>query len=169
MNALALRFLVGAVLLGSGLGAWLAWEWQATRYERQLSEQAMSCLQARELASKAAIDQQTAEQARRRALEIRLQNSDATLHKELSDAQDSQVRLRDRLATADLRLSVLLATPSDAAGLPAAPDPGGVVHGGTRAELDRAAAQRIVAITDEGDWGLIALKACQAYVRESTF
>ncbi|MFP3500120.1 lysis protein, partial [Pseudomonas sp. SIMBA_059] len=31
-----------------------------------------------------------------------------------------------------------------------------------------AHAQRIIAITDDGDRGLIALQACQAYVREVT-
>ncbi|KTC16371.1 lysis system i-spanin subunit Rz [Pseudomonas viridiflava] len=169
MNGLDLRFVLLAVVVGSGLGGWLAWEWQATRYEQQLSEQAMACLQERELASRAVSDWQTAEQARRRALEVRLQNSDTTLHKELSDAQTSQVRLRDRLATADLRLSVLLATPSGGAGVSAATDSGRVVHGGPRAELDPTAAQRIVAIADDGDQGLIALKACQAYVREIAF
>lgn len=45
---------------------------------------------------------------------------------------------------------------------------GGVVDGVLRAQLDPAHARRIVAITDEGDRGLIALKACQAYVREVT-
>jgi hypothetical protein len=43
-----------------------------------------------------------------------------------------------------------------------------VVHGGTRARLDPAHAQRIIRITDAGDQGLIALAACQAYVREVT-
>jgi hypothetical protein len=40
-----------------------------------------------------------------------------------------------------------------------------MVHGGARARLDPAHAQRIIAITDEGDRGMIALAACQAYVR----
>jgi len=43
---------------------------------------------------------------------------------------------------------------------------GGVVHGAVRAQLDRAHAQLIVAITDSGHQGLIALQASQAYVRE---
>jgi len=43
---------------------------------------------------------------------------------------------------------------------------GGVVHGGARAQLDPAHAQRIVGITDAGDQGLIALAACQAYIQE---
>lgn len=42
----------------------------------------------------------------------------------------------------------------------------GVVHGGARAELDPAAAQRIVGITGDGDQGLIALAACQSYVKD---
>lgn len=40
-----------------------------------------------------------------------------------------------------------------------------VVHAALRARLDPAHAQRIIAITDAGDRGLIALQACQAYVR----
>ncbi|WP_301842743.1 hypothetical protein U9R80_16720 [Pseudomonas sp. JQ170C] len=45
---------------------------------------------------------------------------------------------------------------------------GVVVHGVARGELVPAAAQRIVAIAGDGDQGLIALQACQAYVREVT-
>ncbi|MGY2365602.1 lysis protein, partial [Pseudomonas azotoformans] len=44
----------------------------------------------------------------------------------------------------------------------------GVVHAARRAQLDPAHAQRIIAITDAGDQGLIALRACQAYVRSVT-
>jgi len=87
---------------------------------------------------------------------------------ELRDAQINQARLRDRLATSDLRLSVFLDAADSAGGcaVPAATGAGGVVHGGTRARLDPAHAQRIIGITDDGDQGLIALAACQAYVRE---
>ncbi len=53
-------------------------------------------------------------------------------------------------------------------GLPAATGPGRVDHGEARAELDPAAAQRIVAIAGDGDQGLIALAACQGYVKEIT-
>jgi hypothetical protein len=74
----------------------------------------------------------------------------------LRDAQTNQAHLRDRLATADLRVSVLLNTTGTC----------GVVHGGARAELAPAAAQRIVAIAGGGDQGLIALAACQSYVKE---
>jgi hypothetical protein len=47
--------------------------------------------------------------------------------------------------------------------VPAAP--GAVVHAAHRAQLDPAHAQRIIGITSAGDQGLIALRACQAYVR----
>lgn len=98
---------------------------------------------------------------------------DRTHWKEMEDAQQTQARLRDRLATSDLRLSVLVdagtfATPGCDGGVRETAGTGGVVHGAVRAQLDRAHAQRIVAITDEGDRGLIALQACQAYVREVT-
>lgn len=89
----------------------------------------------------------------------------------MNDAQKIQARLRDKLATADLRLLVLVDAAAFAAsgcdgGMREAADTGGVVHGAVRARLDPAHAQRIIGITDEGDRGLIALRACQAYVRD---
>lgn len=115
------------------------------------------------------INWQETQQDARRALEDRLQANDETHYKELRDAQTNQARLRDRLATADLRLSVLLnATASGGGcGLPATAGAGSMVHGAARAELDPAAAQRIVTIAGDGDQGLIALRACQAYLREN--
>lgn len=67
----------------------------------------------------------------------------------------------------DVRLSVLLDAADSASGcnVPATPSAVGVVHGARRAQLDPAHAQRIISITDDGDQGLIALQACQAYVR----
>jgi hypothetical protein len=47
----------------------------------------------------------------------------------------------------------------------ATPGAVGVVHGAARAQLDPAHAQRILAITGDGDQGLIALRACQKYAR----
>ncbi len=156
-----------ALLLGLGLGGSAAWKWQTNEYQRQLAEQAGLFHQERLAAGLAVIDWNNAEQARRTALEARLQAADKIHHQELTDAQQAQARLRDRLATADLRLSVLIAKPAavGAGGVPAATGTGGVVHGADRAQLDPAHAQRIIGITDDGDRGLIALKACQAYVR----
>ena len=159
-----------ALLLGLALGALAAWKWQANSYDKQLAKQDEDFQRERNEASVAVLDWQRDEQIKRRALEDRLQANDETHYKELLDAQKNQARLRDRLATADLRLSVLLSVPatttSGSGGVREASGPGSVVHGGARAELDPAHAQRILAITGDGDEGLIALRACQAYVRD---
>ena len=154
-----------AVLLGSS--AAIAWQVQDWRYGQQLEQQAR--LQAETLSqlTLAAAAQQRAEQDKRLALEQRLSASEQTHYRALSDAQRDQGRLRDRLATADVRLSALLDA-HDAASVCTVPTASGasrVDHGAARARLDPAHAQRIVAITDAGDRGLIALQACQAYVR----
>ncbi|MCO7519191.1 MULTISPECIES: lysis system i-spanin subunit Rz [unclassified Pseudomonas] len=174
------RWVLLSFLFGAAVGARLAWEWQADElekqaagYERQLAQQDQAHGREREAAAGAALDQLQIQQAARRDLEDRLQLQDKTHWKEMNDAQQAQARLRDRLATADLRLSVLVDAGSVAAqgcggGGRAPAGTGGVVDGALRAQLDPAHARRIVAITDEGDRGLIALKACQAYVREVT-
>ena len=115
----------------------------------------------------AAAAQARAEQDKRLALEQQLAGQDQQHTRELSDAQRNQAVLRDRLATSDVRLSVLLDATDSAAGcnVPAAPGAVGLVHGAARAQLDPAHAQRILAITGDGDLGLIALAACQAYIR----
>lgn len=167
MKAPAWLLPVLALVLGFALGGWLAWTWQANAYGKDLADQAEAYSRDREQAAAAVINWQETQQDARRALEDRLQANDETHYKELRDAQTNQARLRDRLATADLRLSVLLntAASSGGGGLPAAAGTCGMVHGGTRAELDPAAAQRIVAIAGDGDQGLIALAACQDHIR----
>ena len=156
----------GVALLVLGAAA-LAWHFQDWRYGRQLAEQARLHAEALNQLTQAAASAQQAEQDKRLALEQRLAASEQAHYRALNDAQRDQDRLRDRLATADLRLSVLIDA-GDAAkvcGVPAAPGTGGVDHAAVRARLDPAHAQRIVAITGEGDRGLIALQACQAYIR----
>ncbi|QLB58023.1 lysis protein [Pseudomonas plecoglossicida] len=170
--------------MACAIGARAAWVWQTNAYGKQLAEQAddyekqladkdRAYGREREEAAASALNQLAAQQDARRALEARLQDQTKTHWKEMNDAQQAQARLRDRLATADLRLSVLvdagalLGTGCDS-GMRKASDTGGVVYGTVRAQLDRAHAQRIVAITDDGNRGLIALQACQAYVREVT-
>ena len=143
-----------------GAGLW--------RYGKQLAEQTRIHLDDLAAISRAAATQQRAEQDKRLALEQLLATADQSHHQELTNAQKDQARLRDPLATADLRLSVLVdaADTASCSNMPAAPATGGVVHGVTRARLDPAHAQRIIDITDAGDQGLIALQACQAYARE---
>ena len=159
---------IGFLVLAA-VAAALAWQFQDWRYGRQLAEQARLHADTLNQLTSAAATAQQAEQDKRLALEQRLAASEQTHYRALSDAQRDQDRLRDRLATADLRLSVLIDA-GDAAqgcGVPATTGTGtgNVDHATVRARLDPAHAQRIIAITDTGDRGLIALQACQAYVR----
>jgi hypothetical protein len=160
---------VGVVLLLL-IGAAGAWQFQDWRYGKQLAEQAKLHTETLNQLTQAAATAQQAEQEKRLALEQRLAASDKTHFEKMTNAQKAQALLRDRLATSDLRLSVLLDA-TDAAkgcGVPATAGAGGVDHAAVRARLDPAHAQRIVAITDSGDRGLIALQACQAYIRTLT-
>lgn len=160
--------ILAAILLAIAIGFGGAWQVQDWRMGKQLAEQ--SGLHKADLAaiSNAAAAQARAEQEKRLSTERALATSDQQHTKELSDAQRNQARLRDQLATADVRLSVLLEDPASGCNVPATTGPVGVVHAARRAQLDPAHAQRIIAITDDGDQGLIALRACQAYVREIT-
>ncbi len=170
MNPLSWRIggaLLAIALLMAGSGA-AAWQWQANSFGLRLAEQSRLHQGDLTAISNAASAQVRADQDKRLALEQRLSASDQTHHEALTNAQKDQARLRDRLATSDLRLSVLIDATDSTGGysVPAGTEAVGVVHGGARARLDQAHAQRIVAITDAGDQGLIALAACQAYVRE---
>jgi hypothetical protein len=157
---------VGALALVL-LGACCAWQFQGWRYGAQLAEQSRLHTNTLNQLAMVGATAQKAEQDKRLTLEQRLSASDQTHHEALTNAQKEQARLRDRFATSDLRLSVLLDSASaGGCSVPATAGTGGVVHGTVRAELDPSHAQRIVAITDEGDRGLIALAACQAYAKE---
>ena len=147
--------------------AWAAWEWQANAYGQQLAAKETTHQTERTNLANANSAQILAEQGKRLALEQWLAASDQSHYRALTDENTKQARLRDRLATADLRLSVQLdaaATGCDA--MQATTRTSGVVHGAHRGQLDRAHAQRIIGITGDGDQGLIALQACQAYAKE---
>ena len=164
------RLLAKSVLMVVLVGgsAAITWQVQDWRYGNQLAEQGRLHTETLNQITLASVAQQRAERDKRLALEQRLATSEQTHYRVLSDVQRDQGRLRDRLATADLRLSVLLDATESASGcsVPTTTPTGGVVHGPTRAQLDPAHAQRIIGITDAGDRGLIALAACQAYVTE---
>ncbi|NVZ95245.1 lysis protein [Pseudomonas sp. D6002] len=153
------------VLMAATAGA--TWQVQDWRMGKKLEEQAGLHKDDLAAISNAAVAQARAEQDKRLATEQQLAASDQQHTKELFDAQRNQALLRDRLATADVRLSVLLDATDSAGGcnVPATPGTVGVVHAARRAQLDPAHAQRIIAITDDGDKAVIALRACQAYVR----
>ena len=153
-----------ALIAGS---AYAAWAWQANAYGQQLAANEAAYQTERTHLANANSAQILAEQGKRLALEQWLAASDQSHYRAMTDEKTKQVRLRDRLATAALRLSVLLdatvANGSD--GMQTTTSPGGVVHGASRAQLDPAHAQRIIGITGDGDQGLMALQACQAYAK----
>ena len=151
-----------AMMAGS---AWAAWEWQANAYGQQLAAKEVAYQTERTHLANANSAQLLAEQSKRIALEQWLAASDQSHYRALTDEKAKQARLRDRLANADLRLSVQLdAAATGCDGMQATTRTGGVVHGAHRAQLDPAHAQRIIGITGDGDQGLIALQACQSYV-----
>ena len=155
-----------AILLALAIGFGGAWQVQDWRMGEKLAEQGGQFEKELAAISNAAASQVQAEQGKRLALEQQLVGQDQQHSKELSYAQRNQARLRDQLATADVRLSVLLGEdPASSCNVPAAPGAVGVVHAARRAQLNPAHAQRIIRITDDGDSALIALRACQAYVR----
>ncbi len=159
--------ILAAILLAMAIGFGGAWQVQDWRMDKKLAEQAGLHKDDLAAITNAAAAQARAEQDKRLALEQQLAGQDQQHTRELSDAQRNQAVLRDRLATSDVRLSVLLDAADSASGcnVPATTGSVGVVHGAARAQLDPAHAQRILAITGDGDQGLIALRACQAYVR----
>ena len=154
-----------ALMAGS---AWTAWAWQANTYGQQLAAKETTNQVTLTNLANANAALVLVEQGKRFALEQWLAASDQAHYRALTDEKTKQARLRDRLATADLRLSVQLdvtaATGCDR--VQATAGTGSVVHGPRRAQLVPAHAQRIIGITGDGDQGLIALQACQAYAKE---
>ncbi|WLH26678.1 lysis system i-spanin subunit Rz [Pseudomonas sp. FP215] len=154
-----------AVLMALAIGFGGAWQVQDWRLGERLAEQAGQFEKELAAISNKASAQAQAEQGKRLALEQQIAGQDQKHPKELSDAQRNQARLRDQLATADVRLSVLLAEDSaSGCNVPAATGAVSVVHAARRAQLDPAHSQRNIRITDDGDNAIIALRACQAYV-----
>ena len=160
-----LLLIILALMAGS---AWAAWAWQANAYGQQLSAKEAAHQTALSHLANANSAQILTEQDKRIALEQWLAASDQAHYRALTNEKTKQARLRDRLATADLRLSVQLdATAANSCdGMQATTNSGSVVHGARRAQLDPAHAQRIIGITGDGDQGLTALQACQAYAKE---
>lgn len=156
-----------ALVIAGALSAAVSWQVQDWRFSAQLARQDKSYTDQALAASRKASEAMSHEQTKRLDLEAQLAKSDQDHTQEIQNAKLAQARLRDSLATADVRLSVLLsAADSTCSAVSAAPSAIGMVHGSRRAELDAAHAQRIIAITDDGDNAIIALSACQAYARK---
>ena len=164
-----LASLVLLILVLMAVAAGAAWQVQDWRMGKRLAEQAGLHQEDLAAITRAASAQARAEQKKRLAIEQDLAAQDQQHTRELSDAKRNQALLRDRLATADVRLSVLLADdPASGCNVPTAAGSVSVVHAARRAQLDPAHARRIIAITDDGDDAVIALRACQGYVRSVT-
>jgi len=155
--------IIPALMAGS---AWAAWEWQANAYGQQLATKEAAYQTERTNLANANSAQILAEPGKRLALEQWLAASDQSHYRALTDEKTKQARLRDRLATADLWLSVQLDAGTGCDAVQSTTSTGGVVYDAPRARLDPAHAQRIIGITGDGDQGLIALQACQAYAKE---
>ncbi|OPB09053.1 lysis system i-spanin subunit Rz [Pseudomonas synxantha] len=157
--------ILGVILLAMAGASDVTWEVQDWRMGEQLAVQAK--FHAKDLAAigNAAAAQARTERNKRIVIEHKLAASDQQHTQELNHAQRNQAALRDRLATADVRLSVLLDSAATGCTVPASTTAGSLVHAAPRARLDPAHAQRIIRITDDGDSALIALRACQAYVQ----
>lgn len=80
--------------------------------------------------------------------------------KALTDAQTANYQLRASVGTGARRLSVKASCPAVRTTSATA----GLDHAKSRAELDPPTAERIVAIANDGDEGLIALRAAQDYI-----
>ena len=153
-----------ALMAGS---AWAAWAWQDNAYGQKLAAKEATHQTALTNQANASAALVLAEQGKRLALEQWLAASDQAHYRALTDEKTKQARLRDRLATADLRLSVQLDTTATGCNaVQSTTCSSGMVYGAHRARLDPAHAQRIIGITGDGDQGLIALQACQAYAKE---
>eukprot|EP01133_Synstelium_polycarpum_P009840 gene9840-11499_t len=98
---------------------------QDWRYDGKLAKQAGQFQTDLDAIGNAAAAQARAELEKRLATEQQLAASDQQHTKELTDAQRNQALLRDRLATADVRLSVLLDATDSASGCNVPATPGG--------------------------------------------
>lgn len=98
-GALALALLLGAISLG--------WVVQGWRLGQALAARDQSHAEAMARLHDAAARETQRAQNKRLALEQQLQASSQTQYRRLGDAEQKAARLRDRLATAELRLSVI--------------------------------------------------------------
>lgn len=99
--------------------------------------------------------------ASRRNTQRLLAQLDTEHTKALTDAQTTNNQLLAAVATGARRLSVKATCPAVRNTAATA----GLGDAEARAELDPASGQRIVAIANDGDEGLIALRAAQDYIK----
>jgi prophage endopeptidase len=96
----------------------------------------------------------------RRNTQRLLADLDTQHTRELTNAQTVNNQLRADVASGARRLSIAATCPA----VRATTSTAGLADAEARADIDPAAAQRIVAITNDGDEAIIALSALQDYV-----
>jgi prophage endopeptidase len=103
--------------------------------------------------------------ATQKNLENRVASLDAAHTEERERAQAEIDRLSADIRAGSRRLSVVAKCPAGSRGLPGNSGSSGMDHGAERAELDPAAADRIVRIATDGDAAIRQLTACQAFIK----
>ena len=106
--------------------------------------------------------------ARQTELSSQIAAIDAAHTEEIERAKIENDKLRGDVLSGARRLSVVAKCPAGSRGVSAGAASPGVDHAAERAELDPAAAERIVGITNDGDTAIMQLTACQDYIKAVT-
>lgn len=144
---------VFAVLAVLGLASWGGWEANGWRLGKQHAEY-------RDGMTRQLLDQQNRYIEQARQTNELLAELDRLHTRKLNDAQAENERLRADIRDGERRLSVRATCPA----VPTDPEPAGVDDGASRADIDPAAAERIVRIVNDGDDAIRQLTALQEYV-----
>lgn len=160
---------VAAFVLGSAAGGWGAWEIQANKYEKQLSEKDTKYATDMKSVSDAATIAQSDQLKKFNDMVADNAANDAAKTKELNDAKAKNSTLNRQLATAAVRVRVpvVRTDPAGSNDVRSATGTAGVDDGAGTAELDPAFAAGLERITGDGDEEIIKLTGLQKYVTDS--
>ncbi|MBH3440554.1 lysis system i-spanin subunit Rz [Pseudomonas luteola] len=158
--------LVLGLMTGSGM---IAWKWQEKSYQVQLAEKDRVYQSTLMDIAKSSAVQFKKEAERRAALESQLAQVDQQQYGKLTDVKKQNQSLRDRLATAELRLSVLIdnSASGSRAGMSTGSTSTGLDDGAHRAYLQPKVAADLARLADDADQCAIKLRGLQA--REKSF
>ena len=154
------------LILAAAIAAFvLAWSFQELRYNSQISS--IKAAHAEYVASvaTAAADavQAHAAEAQRQAKAVA--TIDHKYTQELANAQAESDRLRAAVRSGEQRLYINTNGSACGSGLSGTATTASMDHAASRSQLDPAAAERIIALTDKGDRAIRQLTACQAYIK----
>lgn len=137
----------------------------ANAAESRLREEHSQAMQA--VSDAAALAAQQA-LARQTEMSSQIAAIDAAHTEEIERAKIENERLRGDVLSGARRLSVAAKCPASRGGLPGNYRSPSVDNDPSRAELDPAAADRIVRIANDGDTAIIQLAACQDFIKALT-